>query len=68
LNKRVFSGKTVTSVQFEGDNTISELKFFAPYVGTNAYELETFVKSINVDDRIGKEIVLLVKSFIQNVG
>jgi len=56
----------VTSVQFEGDETISELKFFPTYLICNVFELETFVNSIETSDNVGKEIVLLIDTLLQN--
>jgi len=42
------------------------LKFFVPYLSASVYELETFINSIDIDDGIGKEVVLLVDTEIQN--
>ena len=50
----------------EGKYIISQVKIHANPLMKNVVELHSFIKSIPIDDNIGKEIVLLVTSNIMN--
>ncbi|EGR32713.1 hypothetical protein IMG5_073080 [Ichthyophthirius multifiliis] len=59
-NKYIFNGKLVTIVILEGTKIKSELRVYPNL--ENVIELQTYVKSIPVDDKKGKEVVLLINT------
>ena len=57
---KVFKGKVVTQVTFYSDEAIVVMRFENRQSSTPGFALDTFVNSINIQDNIGKEIVILV--------
>lgn len=65
-NQYVFQGKLLTIIRIEGAHTDSQLRVYASDNYKHVVELETFVNSIPIEDKIGKEIVLLVNTPLTN--
>lgn len=59
---QVFNGKVVTQVSLSSDEVIVNMRFDVKQTSVPGFELETFVNSINIQDNIGKEIVVIVES------
>lgn len=61
-----FKGDIVSALHIQGDLTSTVVRrYTAPWLA-QTYEIESFVDSIPVHDFIGKEVVLLVDTKINN--
>ncbi|KAL4461952.1 hypothetical protein ABPG74_000797 [Tetrahymena malaccensis] len=63
----VYKGKVVTVVLLEGTKTTTQLRF-SSYLQKQFCEVETFIHSIDVNDGVGKEVVMLVNTNFKNNG
>jgi hypothetical protein len=61
-------GTTQLVIIMEGDKTYSKLYFSRTpkYIETYGFEVSTYVDSINIDDKQGKEVVMRIESNIDN--
>ncbi|KAL4512875.1 hypothetical protein ABPG72_017560 [Tetrahymena utriculariae] len=65
-NQFIFHGKLVTIVLIQGTHTDSQLRVYASDYYRHVVELETFIGSIPIKDKVGKEVVLLVNTPVIN--
>lgn len=66
-SSKIYQGKVVTQIYIEHDKMLTNLRFYNyDDSKTQTIEIETFVSSIDVSDSIGKEVVLLIKTNIEN--
>lgn len=64
---KVFENKNLIQVSIYGDKFDSHLKFYADAtVLENAVEVETFLKTVDVSDQIGREVTLNIQTEIKN--
>ncbi|EAS02490.2 glycoside hydrolase family 38 amine-terminal domain protein (macronuclear) [Tetrahymena thermophila SB210] len=64
----VYKGKVVTVVTLDGTKTTTQLRFSSIYQQKQACEVETFIHSIDVNDGVGKEVVMLINTNYKNDG
>ncbi|EAS02491.2 glycoside hydrolase family 38 amine-terminal domain protein (macronuclear) [Tetrahymena thermophila SB210] len=62
----VYQGEVVTVVLLDGTKTTTQLRFSSIYPQKQVCEVETFIHSIDVDDGIGKEVVMLINTNYKN--
>eukprot|EP01016_Furgasonia_blochmanni_P020637 TRINITY_DN2303_c0_g1_i16.p1 TRINITY_DN2303_c0_g1~~TRINITY_DN2303_c0_g1_i16.p1 ORF type:complete len:874 (-),score=283.75 TRINITY_DN2303_c0_g1_i16:239-2860(-) len=65
-NGKIYQGKIVTQVALDWQKVQTDFRIYGQL--SHGIEIETFVDSIDIDDDIGKEIILKVKSQIHNQG
>ncbi|KAL4477151.1 hypothetical protein ABPG72_008885 [Tetrahymena utriculariae] len=63
----IYKGKVVTIVMLEGTKTTTQLRF-SGYLQKQVCEVETFIHSIDVNDGVGKEVVMLINTNYKNDG
>ncbi|EWS72573.1 glycosyl hydrolase family 38 protein (macronuclear) [Tetrahymena thermophila SB210] len=58
----------IVVVQLDGTKTATQQRFSSSYLQKQVREVETFIHSINANDGVGKEIVMLVNTILKRDG